>query len=744
VRTAVLKLKTIPLNYVKTIITKLDKIVLTRLETVSKELHTKIEKVNKVLKVDGVQNVTKFIMDGLLTFTTGLVNFKSAVINGYWGKTLEMDTRCSGKIQAMVPFMCGKRDEKGPTDLKLFESTTNVMVNVRKRLESFVDNARLIVLFLDPLTVLDKKFPDLSIVEDILEPLEMVLSPLDISIMCPKSPDDWRRRRRRRLLMLEPPARFSSGSSGGGSSISGSSGSSSIRSSSSSNLVQVASSETSAAGTKTLHSVSTLLRGGKSKNQFIGLIACEISSSSVYKTCKTNRVSVHFGYRNRINQLARDIERKSSTYFHDKILHDKRDSFTGLLSVVTSTIFWELEAGPRGWQKKPRNCADEDGTCTCVGYVSYGTKAHRWGLKDITMSGGSIQCKESAFGKRPESMVLSHQEKSCTPYYCECTPLKDVNEQGWVSLSSTANEEGIGEDLNKLDSAAKWIDMDRKPEENCKEGQECTCHGYMQMGMVVNGEYQWWGTLPLFSTHDCPGGGGRGYSCKRLTCNTATFGDPFSNEKQGGSKRCRCLKVGVAKEEVENRPSYWSKACMGVFEEEISKKTHAHEILDVCNAVSDYLVSEERYASAILKQRAKQGNTALCCENEAWSAVGDAFKSIGNAIMGAFFFRSTVGGCLGYWMKKLTAVVGGILGPILRMLQFEKLFDPIKNVIRVKLSPIIDMFTAIKLPAIPKMPVTVDFPDMLEMQNGIYLSILQFRKDLTLKFDESPKLKCHL
>ena len=216
-RTAVLKLKTIPLNYVKTIITKLDKIVLSRLETVSKELHTKIEKVNKVLKVDGVQNVTKFIMDGLLTFTTGLVNFKSAVINGYWGKTLEMDTRCSGKIQAMVPFMCGKRDEKGPTDLKLFESTTNVMVNVRKRLESFVDNARLIVLFLDPLTVLDKKFPDLSIVEDILEPLEMVLSPLDISIMCPKSPDDWRRRRRRRLLMLEPPARFSSGSSGGGS-----------------------------------------------------------------------------------------------------------------------------------------------------------------------------------------------------------------------------------------------------------------------------------------------------------------------------------------------------------------------------------------------------------------------------------------------------------------------------------------------------------------------------------------------
>ena len=99
--------------------------------------------------------------------------------------------------------MCGKKDEKKavPTDLKAFESMTSILVGVRGTLQAFVSNAQLIVTLKMPFKKMTENFPDLEIVEDILSPIDIILKPFDLPVMCPKA--FGLRRRRRRLLMDE-------------------------------------------------------------------------------------------------------------------------------------------------------------------------------------------------------------------------------------------------------------------------------------------------------------------------------------------------------------------------------------------------------------------------------------------------------------------------------------------------------------------------------------------------------------
>ena len=183
----------------------------------------------------------------------------------------------------------------------------------------------------------------------------------------------------------------------------------------------------------------------------------------------------------------------------------------------------------------------------------------------------------------------------------------------------------MGNDLSKLDTAAKWVDDKWTPHIVCNEGETCgrLCGGYFQMGIPSEGK--WWGTQPFFPTNDCKGvefAGryGRGYSCRRITCDAATFGDPFPNRKDV-QKSCRCLHVD-AKHEGEHHQEIWGQACMAVYEDEVQGTNHFKEVHEVCAAVVDYFMFEERYMLAIEDQFMKQGvGVKECCRAELKGAI---------------------------------------------------------------------------------------------------------------------------
>jgi hypothetical protein len=85
VRTGVNKLKkTVPLQYIKTLLEQLDNTVLEVLESTSESTHNKIKTFNTKLRVEKIKTNTDKWKVRLTQFMTGLVNFKSALINGYW------------------------------------------------------------------------------------------------------------------------------------------------------------------------------------------------------------------------------------------------------------------------------------------------------------------------------------------------------------------------------------------------------------------------------------------------------------------------------------------------------------------------------------------------------------------------------------------------------------------------------------------------------------------------------------
>jgi len=93
------------------------------------------------------------------------------------------------------------------------------------------------------------------------------------------------------------------------------------------------------------------------------------------------------------------------------------------------------------------------------------------------------------------------------------------------------------------------------------------------------------------------------------------------------------------------------------------------------------------------------------------------------------FVKRTVGECLEYWVSKAEAVLNKILSPILKALQFDKLFDPIKKIIIKTMAPFIEHLTLKKF-VMPQMPTLVDFPDMFGFLDVFRGNLKDYRVNL--------------
>jgi len=306
---------------------------------------------------------------------------------------------------------------------------------------------------------------------------------------------------------------------------------------------------------------------------------------------------------------------------------------------------------------------------------------------------------------------MDHQDGSCLARHCECVSIKTLENEGWKQLS-TETKENLGDDLSKLDQAAQWVEDKTKPNYCTNYGGECKCTGIVQMGFKSwkHGTV-WWGSRLNFRTNDCPGGGGGGYSCASVKCDKSEFGDPYPDVRKANLLSCRCLPLDLSKDARKQRQETVAQQCIESIVEPLSKGDLDSKDADAtCADLAKYIANEEVYARAMDQQWLKQRNRH-CEANELGRIIKEAFEAIGDAIMSAFFFKDTVGGCLKYWMEKVSGAIDPILNPILKVLQFDKLFDPIKKVILDAMQPLLDILN-VELPALPELPAVPEFPDL--------------------------------
>ena len=379
---------------------------------------------------------------------------------------------------------------------------------------------------------------------------------------------------------------------------------------------------------------------------------------------------------------------------------------------ITSRIFWELEAGSRGWAN-PRDCGDEGETCECVGFVDFGTDFRRWGLTEVN---GKISCQANNFvslaAKLGNEAAINDdlfQDEVCLkePRTCQCIAVKTIEEEGWKVRDTETTEWKDNADV-------KFIHT--RYDENLK------CYGYAQLGSEKHNI--WWGTRMHFSFKYLHHETNPDFPHNQVsTCNEKNFGNAPDSIPKGTPLTCRCMVLnehaGTDQTKLESLKTTSLSDCRSVYAD--TRQLDQGSVQKMCAHYAEYVASYANFV-AMADEQAERQQDKFCHLNEWASLILKALKSLANMLGETM----PLGDCITFIIDKLMSIIDKIINPILKALQFDKLFDPIKQKIYDLMQPLISKFKFglpdLKqlIPSISGMDLTLDFdvPKLFAMDFG--------------------------
>ena len=141
----------------------------------------------------------------------------------------------------------------------------------------------------------------------------------------------------------------------------------------------------------------------------------------------------------------------------------------------------------------------------------------------------------------------------------------------------------------------------------------------------------------------------------------------------------------------------------------------------MCAHYAEYVASYANFV-AMADEQAERQQDKFCHLNEWASLILKALKSLANMLGETM----PLGDCITFIIDKLMSIIDKIINPILKALQFDKLFDPIKQKIYDLMQPLISKFKFglpdLKqlIPSISGLDLTLDFdvPKLFAMDFG--------------------------
>ena len=358
---------------------------------------------------------------------------------------------------------------------------------------------------------------------------------------------------------------------------------------------------------------------------------------------------------------------------------------------ITSRIFWELEAGSRGWAN-PRDCGDEGEECKCFGFVDFGTDFRRWGLTEVN---GKISCQANNFislaAKLGNEAIVNDdlfQDEVCLkePRTCQCIAVKTIQEKGWK----------VRDPEKSTDTTTEWK-KSNVPFVQTDYNANLRCYGYAQLGSDVHNI--WWGTRMHFGFRHLHHETNTEFPHNQVsTCNEENFGNAPDSIPQGTRLTCRCMLIeyaGTDQTKLESLKTTSLSDCRSVYAD--TRQLDQGSVQKMCAHYAEYVASYANFVAMADEQAVRQKSKD--CHANQWASIFlEGLKSVAN-MLGE---TKPLSECIAFIMENLMSIIDKIINPILKALQFDKLFDPIKLKIYDLMQPLISKFN-FNLPDLDKL-----------------------------------------
>ena len=206
---------------------------------------------------------------------------------------------------------------------------------------------------------------------------------------------------------------------------------------------------------------------------------------------------------------------------------------------------------------------------------------------------------------------------------------------------------------------------------------------------------------------------------QEVKCDGENFGIPsdkniWSKSLLKKNMKCRCLsfeRTGTDTEKLEILKASSVSDCRTVHGD--NRQLDQGSVNQLCKAYGEYVASYANFVAMADGQAKRQMDKH--CHLNSWVAMFlKGLKSLANSLGETIPLEK----CITKIVTKLMSIIDKIINPILKALQFDKLFEPIKQKIYDLMKPLISKFT-FDLPDLKSLVPVINSPTLFKMDFGL-------------------------
>ena len=199
-----------------------------------------------------------------------------------------------------------------------------------------------------------------------------------------------------------------------------------------------------------------------------------------------------------------------------------------------------------------------------------------------------------------------------------------------------------------------------------------------------------------------------------VKCDGENFGIPSDKHISKKNIKCRCLsfeRTGTDTEKLEILKASSVSDCRTVHGD--NRQLDQGSVNQLCKAYGEYVASYANFVAMADGQAKRQMDKH--CHLNSWVAMFlKGLKSLANSLGETIPLEK----CITKIVTQLMSIIDKIINPILKALQFDKLFEPIKQKIYDLMKPLISKFT-FDLPDLKSLVPVIKSPTLFKMDFGL-------------------------